>query len=310
MKRVYEGPTYRLVPLGDSAVRSQDAADMVPPEHSANISSKHDMQPSIPDSLALEWGLAGSFDTAANSASAGEEVCAICLEPLRKGSPAVVSLPICSHTFHLSCIGTMQLPESGKDGTVNAACAICRQPFDLNECRPDRQNSSRTSKSEDSSAKQDVDENEHGGGFCAQDWKNVGLEPPASISWLERGVADQGIAPNPVQTRKSRFSRHRFIREIFHACDKDSDARLKAAEVLNFAMHTGFDGTNKEWLEEYRLLCKERSCDPNDGLTCQMFIALLNDGSDTGCFCTDQQLQEICLKLHSLGSAVGWLNWK
>jgi len=140
MVRVECGPAYRLVPI--AAPTAAPAARPIDLHSAPSVSTvthrseRADLQPTIPDDLALEWALAASVDDAGNAAPQTEESCAICLEALCLESSSVVHLPDCKHAFHLLCVPTMQLPQSAAAGGGDALCAICRTPFTLAEVRP------------------------------------------------------------------------------------------------------------------------------------------------------------------------------
>jgi hypothetical protein len=163
---------------------------------------------------------------------------------------------------------------------------------------------------------------------------------PASVLWLEQGVSEMGVTCEHTELQhemretevscdsaglqqgtcemdvncsteapdkrkvgsKWRIARHRskLISEVFHSCDSDRDGWLQAEEMQAFATHTGFDGDAAEWALEYQVLCEDRKCDANKGFDCSMFIELLNDQSDVGLFCADEELQEVALKLKQL----------
>lgn len=144
------------------------------------------------------------------------------------------------------------------------------------------------------------------------DWKTVGAEAPASVVWLEVGGKSPDAATastNDVRAEeciegasKWRTARRRgkLIRDVFKACDNDEDGHLNSEDLRRFAVHTGFDGGDSEWTQEYKVLCEDRACDPGTGFTCEKFIELLNDSSDLGCFCTDDELQTMLSKLKEI----------
>lgn len=137
MVRVDCGPAYRLVPIAaPAAAPVRRAADAPTAASDGSTAQRADLQPTIPDELALEWALAASVDDVSIAASKNAESCAICLEELNLESSSVVHLPLCNHAFHLLCVPTMQLPQSAAAGAGDALCAICRTPFTLAEVRP------------------------------------------------------------------------------------------------------------------------------------------------------------------------------
>merc|ERR1719247_1593559 len=49
--------------------------------------------------------------------------------------------------------------------------------------------------------------------------------------------------------------RAELVRALFLALDFDGDGALNEAEMRFFAGQTGFEGTDAEWSDEYRMLC-------------------------------------------------------
>jgi len=88
-----------------------------------------------------------------------------------------------------------------------------------------------------------------------------------------------------------------MAREIFQECDVDVDGRLRAMELYFFAVETGFKGGPELWTQEYGFLCEERGLDPAAGLPQAAFTAMLDDRSEAGCFCTDEELGEVLSRL-------------
>merc|ERR1719362_83096 len=91
--------------------------------------------------------------------------------------------------------------------------------------------------------------------------------------------------------------RQQLVQEVFHFCDRDSDGRLKKDEMLRFAELTGFEGNGQEWDEEYRLLCADHDLDTNLGIAEDTFLRLVDDESDAGQYCSDDELREMLEKL-------------
>merc|ERR1711933_602483 len=63
-------------------------------------------------------------------------------------------------------------------------------------------------------------------------------------------------------------------------------------EMRRFANMAGFDGSDSEWQEDFRLLCSERDC-AGSGISEAVFSDLLDDRSARGCFCGDVELRRI-----------------
>merc|ERR1712014_522233 len=116
------------------------------------------------------------------------------------------------------------------------------------------------------------------------------------------GGADPGLyVPENNQSRRMlgdwrvrrRDPRSELIRAVFRACDADGNGRLTQHELHSFAVRTGFDGGRDEWVDEYEMLCEERECDPTEGLDARRFAELVNDDTEAGCPCTDDELRKI-----------------
>lgn len=85
-------------------------------------------------------------------------------------------------------------------------------------------------------------------------------------------------------------SRQSLIREIFTVCDRDQDGLLNRIEMGRFAKQVGFDGVPSEWALEYESLCRDNKADASDGVDLDLFIRILNDKSDIGLYCQDDEL--------------------
>ncbi|CAJ1351849.1 unnamed protein product, partial [Effrenium voratum] len=85
-------------------------------------------------------------------------------------------------------------------------------------------------------------------------------------------------------------SREELIKEVFAHFDTNKDRKLKAKEMLSFASSVGFDGTEEEWQEEYRLICEGLGRSPDEGIDEVSFLRLVNEDTDDGCYCSDKEL--------------------
>lgn len=130
------------------------------------------------------------------------------------------------------------------------------------------------------------------------------FEPPAPFDPASRKanqpsasqVAAGKLAGVP-QRGSDAVSRETLTREIFIALDKDRDNHLSATEMLPFARFTGFDGGEDEWKDEFDLLCSESGGNPSVGVDADLLLTLVNDESDNGCYCTDEELRDIHKKV-------------
>uniref|UniRef100_A0A7R9ZYS0 Calmodulin n=1 Tax=Pyrodinium bahamense TaxID=73915 RepID=A0A7R9ZYS0_9DINO len=92
------------------------------------------------------------------------------------------------------------------------------------------------------------------------------------------------------------------IRAVFHACDLDSDGYLNRQEMKNIATHVGFKGTADEWAKEYRQMCLDHGAEASAGIDLPMLELLVNDSSESGCYCSDRDLRAV---LQSMGETTG-----
>lgn len=65
---------------------------------------------------------------------------------------------------------------------------------------------------------------------------------------------------------------------------------LGSEEMLIFAKLTGFEGSAADWQEEFQSLCQELGA---QGIDLATFSRLVDDASEQGCFCTDEELRNI-----------------
>ena len=86
-------------------------------------------------------------------------------------------------------------------------------------------------------------------------------------------------------------SRRELIEEVFRALDRARKGYLTAGEMRPFAEQTGFTGTDLEWQQEFDLLCSERGS--SQGIRLDAFATLVNDQSDEGCYCSDDELRNL-----------------
>eukprot|EP00439_Symbiodinium_sp_Y106_P016365 s2386_g2.t1 len=84
--------------------------------------------------------------------------------------------------------------------------------------------------------------------------------------------------------------REELIKEVFAYFDSNRDGLLKASEMLSFARSVGFDGTEDQWDEEYRLICDGLGRRPEHGIDHGSFFRLVNEDTDDGCYCSDKEL--------------------
>jgi len=86
-------------------------------------------------------------------------------------------------------------------------------------------------------------------------------------------------------------SREELKERLFDVIDKDGDDLLNKGEMRELAKLVGFDGGDDEWSQEYLKLCEEVGAAPAKGIPKVVVLELLDDRSETGCFCTEEDLQ-------------------
>ena len=86
---------------------------------------------------------------------------------------------------------------------------------------------------------------------------------------------------------------------LFAAYDVDIDGYLNQYEMRRFAAAMGFDGNDAEWEVEFRKLCDEWGCACTPGVSPALFSKLVDDESDSGCPCTDQELDQLVHEVSS-----------
>jgi len=137
--------------------------------------------------------------------------------------------------------------------------------------------------------------------------KLAASRPPPGLGGTPPVAPQQppGQPPQPMQLPPPRppleqRSREMLIEDTFALCDQDRDSRLQAAEMRTFAGFVGFEGNDAEWADEYLALLGESRTNPAEGVGLAFFKELVNDQSDNGCFCTDDELRQLVLSLQSM----------
>lgn len=114
---------------------------------------------------------------------------------------------------------------------------------------------------------------------------------------IQRETVSGEVAPgdrsNNWRARRSRqIPRRELVKAAFRACDADNDGLLRCVELMTFACNTGFDGDEEEWAEEYAAVCEEWCLDQARGFDEQLFAEFVDDHSEKGCPCTDDELRK------------------
>ena len=86
-------------------------------------------------------------------------------------------------------------------------------------------------------------------------------------------------------------SRRELIEAVFRALDSGGKGYLTARDMRPFAEQTGFSGSDQEWQQEFDLLRRDRGS--SEGIRLDAFVGLVNDSSDDGCYCSEEELRSL-----------------
>lgn len=130
--------------------------------------------------------------------------------------------------------------------------------------------------------------------------------PPGLASEMPTSPQAAASPPGAPTTRRrwgarraAESTRLQLQRAIHRECDVDGDGFLRCEELRNFASETGFDGDDEEWASEYKSLCNGRGVDDTVGFNEAEFAAVVDDGTATGVYCTDEELQAAFARLQA-----------
>eukprot|EP00419_Tripos_fusus_P052424 CAMPEP_0172800762 /NCGR_PEP_ID=MMETSP1075-20121228/2782_1 /TAXON_ID=2916 /ORGANISM="Ceratium fusus, Strain PA161109" /LENGTH=463 /DNA_ID=CAMNT_0013638719 /DNA_START=58 /DNA_END=1449 /DNA_ORIENTATION=+ len=84
--------------------------------------------------------------------------------------------------------------------------------------------------------------------------------------------------------------------QLFGLLDEDGDQHLSSKEMKKFAGLRGFEGSNDEWVAEYRELSGRYGWDRRGGPDVHQFVAFLSDKGGPG-YCDDEELMTYCQNL-------------
>eukprot|EP00929_Paragymnodinium_shiwhaense_P059670 TRINITY_DN29871_c0_g3_i2.p1 TRINITY_DN29871_c0_g3~~TRINITY_DN29871_c0_g3_i2.p1 ORF type:complete len:386 (-),score=54.40 TRINITY_DN29871_c0_g3_i2:748-1905(-) len=111
------------------------------------------------------------------------------------------------------------------------------------------------------------------------------------------------MAPDTANTLTRR---DRLVAEVFKCLDISSCGLLRQSEMYRVALETGFDGDEEQWQEEYKGLCQDLDRDPAVGLDLATFKSFVNDRSEAGCYCSEDELIELAGGALNLGMDELW----
>jgi len=80
---------------------------------------------------------------------------------------------------------------------------------------------------------------------------------------------------------------------LFANVDANGDGKLHKEEMRSLADLVGFEGSDEEWTEEYEKLCSEHGVVPAHGIPEHIVMQLLEDRSESGCYCTTEELHAL-----------------
>jgi len=133
----------------------------------------------------------------------------------------------------------------------------------------------------------------------AQIWKvpePASEMPPVAVEvaqpWEFVEAAPSATATEP-HAAAATTARLELGKEVFRVLDTNGDGRLSRMEYYPVAKRIGFDGGLDEWEEEYAQMCADWSSDPRRGIDCDLFLKLIEDLTDKGCYCTDDDLHQM-----------------
>lgn len=109
----------------------------------------------------------------------------------------------------------------------------------------------------------------------------------------------QTAPPRPAERGAQRAAVVRALFRALAASGASGAPRASEAPMGRFATLNGFDGSGAEWEKEYTSLCREWSINPADGFCEATFSKLVDDKSEKGCYCSDQELLAILRKVQS-----------
>lgn len=125
---------------------------------------------------------------------------------------------------------------------------------------------------------------------------SVSADPPVVKDSKKDGPARAGVAhvPKAATTseeagRGKQVSRTAMVHTIFQVLDEGNTGLLGSKAMRRFAVLNGFEGSVADWEAEFRMICGEWGIS-GDGFGEASFQQLVNDESEKGCFCNNQEL--------------------
>jgi len=124
----------------------------------------------------------------------------------------------------------------------------------------------------------------------AQEIAEAAMSIPADVVrkvWpqMEKGLKD-AARTEPSGGLRDPDLRVQLVKAVFQALDDDEDGWLREREMRRFGELAGFEGDDRQWAEEYRLMCSQNYGDPSEGVG-EILLLKLVEGD---CFCTTEEL--------------------
>lgn len=149
--------------------------------------------------------------------------------------------------------------------------------------------------------------------------KQFSIPQWASMGGAAQAPQYQPLTPHDVDSRTtpdhsgpssrasdaSPVSRQTRISLVFDALDARHRNHLGVYELRRYADFCGFDGTDSDWVDEYRSMACENGWDEEAGMDRQQFQILVNDVNGKG-YCTDDELAGLLDELQSETSSKGY----
>jgi len=133
-----------------------------------------------------------------------------------------------------------------------------------------------------------VDDESDNGCFCT-DGELVDI-----LKKLFPAFKEVAAAAAPAAVAPDGAERVQLIGDVFRACDRDRDGWLSSSEMRPVAELIGFQGDDALWQAEFAMLLQGQG-DSSIGLG--LFSKLVDDMSEDGCYCTDDELRMLLQRL-------------
>lgn len=120
---------------------------------------------------------------------------------------------------------------------------------------------------------------------------------PARSTASKSGSGGEKQADKSLEKFPQGMTRDQVVRAIFRALDSSFTGRVAGDSMRRFATLNGFEGTDEEWREEHSSLCSQWQVSPSEGFSEEVFTQLVNDQTERGCYCSNQELWDLFKKV-------------